>query len=63
LTSFSVFVEKDSQLANAQSAVAKMGATSALMVFQQGLGVTVIGEIPADTAKRIAEQVAAADPM
>lgn len=63
LTSFSVFVEKDSQLSSAQSALARMGATSALMVFRDGLGITVIGEIPADTAKTIAQQVASNDPM
>lgn len=57
LTSFSVFVEKGEAMDTQQSALAKMGATSALMTIKDGLSVTVIGEIPGKTAKSIAQML------
>lgn len=52
LTSFSVFVEKGMAMKN-KTSLAKNGATNAVMAEQSGYSVTVVGEIPADTARKI----------
>jgi sigma-E factor negative regulatory protein RseB len=57
LTSFSVFIESNATLAGQASALAKMGATSALMTSIGTTSVTVIGEIPSKTAKQIAQML------
>ncbi|MBU2865097.1 MucB/RseB C-terminal domain-containing protein [Reinekea forsetii] len=56
LTSFSVFVDSQG-LASSQSTMAKMGATTAIMVSRDKLGVTVVGEIPEQTAMKLAQSV------
>ncbi len=55
LSSFSLFIEKQSKVTIKQTAVAKMGATTALMTSSSGLAVTLIGEIPGRTAKKVVE--------
>jgi len=57
LTSFSVFIEGLALPATGQSTLAKMGATTALMTAVNGYSVTIIGEIPALTAKKIAQML------
>jgi sigma-E factor negative regulatory protein RseB len=57
LTSFSIFVESGKQQTHPSSALAKMGATTALMTFKDDLAVTIIGEIPGKTAKQIAQML------
>jgi sigma-E factor negative regulatory protein RseB len=57
LTSFSVFVESGQSSVNQSSALAKMGATTALMTAKNDLAITVIGEIPDKTAKQIAQML------
>jgi negative regulator of sigma E activity len=42
---------------NQSSALAKMGATTALMTAKNDLAITVIGEIPDKTAKQIAQML------
>jgi sigma-E factor negative regulatory protein RseB len=56
LTSFSVFVDS-ACLASSQSTMAKMGATTAIMLSRDKLGVTVIGEVPKQTALKLAQNV------
>lgn len=60
LTSFSVFIELKRDADLSQSALAKMGATTALMTLKGDLSITVIGEIPNSTARRIAQMVTTA---
>ncbi|TCS39803.1 MucB/RseB C-terminal domain-containing protein [Reinekea marinisedimentorum] len=56
LTSFTVFVEKGMAMKN-KTSLAKMGATNALMAEQSGYAITVVGEIPTVTAKKLATQI------
>ncbi|MFQ3231633.1 MucB/RseB C-terminal domain-containing protein [Reinekea sp.] len=56
LTSFSVFVDS-AGLKMPQSTMAKMGATTALMISRDKLGITVIGEVPEQTALKLAQNV------
>jgi sigma-E factor negative regulatory protein RseB len=56
LASFSLFVDS-AGLSLPQSTMAKMGATTALMISRGKLGVTVIGELPEQTALRLAQNV------
>jgi sigma-E factor negative regulatory protein RseB len=56
LTSFSVFVDS-AGLIMPQSTMAKMGATTALMISRGKLGITVIGEVPEQTALKLAQNV------
>ncbi len=60
LASFSIFLEKDDSRKQ-PAALAKMGATNALMQSENGLSVTVIGEIPVSTAKKIAQGLSVTD--
>ncbi|WP_320824573.1 MucB/RseB C-terminal domain-containing protein [Reinekea sp.] len=62
LASFSVFIEGLALPAADQSALAKMGATTALMTSVSGYSVTIIGEIPVMTAKKIAQMLSIATP-
>lgn len=57
LASFSIFIERHQQDVLHQSGVAKMGATTAVMALVDGHSVTVVGEIPATTAKKIVEHL------
>ena len=57
LTSFSVFVEQKQAGSQSPAAVAKMGATIALMTTVNGLSVTVIGEVPSNTAKQVTQML------
>jgi len=57
LTSFSVFAESKLTGSSQPMAVAKMGATTALMMAINGLSVTVIGEVPTKTAKQIGQML------
>jgi len=57
LTTFSIFIENSGAMSGSQSALAKMGATTALMTSMKGHSVTVIGEIPSETAKKIAQML------
>ena len=57
LTSFSVFIEGLALPATGQPALAKVGATTALMTSVSGYSVTIIGEIPVITAKKIAQML------
>jgi sigma-E factor negative regulatory protein RseB len=57
LTSFSIFVESGKPQGRQSSALAKMGATTALMTSKDDLAVTIIGEIPSNTAKQIAQML------
>jgi sigma-E factor negative regulatory protein RseB len=56
LTSFSIFVDS-AGLDMPQSTMAKMGATTALMISRGKLGITVIGEVPEQTALKLAQNV------
>lgn len=60
LVTMSVFVEQGKQTDGQQSGLAKMGATTALMTFRDGMSITVVGEVPNQTAKSIAEQISLA---
>ncbi|WP_320821561.1 MucB/RseB C-terminal domain-containing protein [Reinekea sp.] len=62
LASFSVFIEGLALPATGQSALAKMGATTALMTSMNGYSVTIIGEIPALSAKKIAQMLSIEGP-
>ncbi|MEJ2045070.1 MAG: MucB/RseB C-terminal domain-containing protein [Reinekea sp.] len=58
LASYSVFAEmvpedEDSK----QSAMAKMGATLAFMTHNNGLAITIVGEIPDATARQVAKKL------
>lgn len=60
LVTLSVFVEQGKAGSGQQSGLAKMGATSALMTYRDGLNITVVGEVPSRTVKAIAEQISLA---
>lgn len=56
LTSFTVFVEKGMAMQN-KTSLATMGATNALMAELSGYAVTVVGEIPTATARKLAAEI------
>lgn len=60
LATVSVFVEQGAAGQITQTGLAKMGATTALMTSRDGMGITVVGEIPDRTARAIAEEVSLA---
>ncbi|TXR53074.1 MucB/RseB C-terminal domain-containing protein [Reinekea thalattae] len=55
-TSFSVFVEKGVAM-KGESAIAKMGATTAVMLDKAGYAITVLGEVPEATARQVASNI------
>lgn len=57
LASFSVFVEKNAQLTDFQSTIANMGATTAYMTMFDRISLSVVGELPSETARKIAQSV------
>ena len=62
LASFSVFVEPMPQLAQPGAGVARQGGTTAytrgLVISGQPALITVLGEVPVNTARRVADSVA-----
>lgn len=62
LSSFSVFIEQDSRLQGQAPVMAKMGATSAYMAMNDSYGITVVGEVPFQSAKKVAQSVSILSP-
>lgn len=62
LSSFSVFVEQDSGIQGQAPMMAKMGATNAYMAMNEAYGITVVGEVPLPTAKKVAQNVSLLSP-
>jgi len=56
LTSFTIFIEKGMPM-KSKTSVAKMGATNAVMAEQAGYSMTIVGEIPATTARKIISEI------
>lgn len=57
LSSFSVFVEKGTGMDSINGSVARMGVTNAFMATKSGYALTVVGEIPSKTAKKIVAEM------